>query len=113
MVLGMISSSQIKEHLAEYIAKQISLEELEDWFVPNSRDIRRSQSEAAKFVTFAVEGALTEFLTGIYDEYELRDEFSKIVSADTTSFEFRDATINTPIITWSTASRMVPVFARL
>jgi hypothetical protein len=108
----MISSSQIKEHLALYLAKQISLEQLENWFVPNSRDIRRSQSEAARVVTFAVEGALAEYLSGIYSEHELRNELFQIVSADTKYVVFRDAMVYDPVLSWITSSPTVPVFAR-
>jgi hypothetical protein len=113
ITLDMISSSQIKEHLALYLEKQISLEQLENWFVPNSRDIRRSQSEAAKVVTFAVEGALAEYLSGIYSEHELRNELSQVVSADTKVVIFRDAMAYEPVLSWVTSSQTpIPAFAR-
>jgi hypothetical protein len=112
MVLAMMSSSQIKEHLALYLGKQISLEQLENWFVPNSRDIRRSQSEAAKFVAFAVEGALAEYLSGIYTERELRNELSQVVSADTKFWVFQDAMAYAPVLSWVTSAQTIPVFAR-
>lgn len=99
--------------MALYLEKQISLEQLENWFVPNSRDIRRSQSEAAKVVTFAVEGALAEYLSGIYSEHELRNELSQVVSADTKVVIFRDAMAYEPVLSWVTSSQTtIPAFAR-
>lgn len=92
---------------------QISLEQLENWFIPNSRDIRSSQSEAAKIVAFAVEGVLAEYLSGIYSEHEFRNELSQIVRADTKYVMFREAMVYNPCMSLVTSSRVVPVFARL
>lgn len=86
-----MSSSQIKQHLALYLANRISLGQFEDWFVPNTRDIRRTRSEAAMALTFAIEGALSEHLSRILDERELISELLQILHADNKVVEIVDA----------------------
>lgn len=86
----MVSSSQIKEHLALYLANRTSLGQFEDWFVPSTRDIRRTRSEAAMALTFAIEGALSEYLSQILDERELRSELLQILHADNKVVEIVD-----------------------
>lgn len=83
----MVSSSQIKERLALYLANRISLGQFEDWFVPNTRDIRKTRSKAAMVLTFAIEGTLAEYLSRILDDKELRDELFQILHADNTILE--------------------------
>jgi hypothetical protein len=43
----MISGSQIKEWLARYLDNEISFSKFEEWFIPNTREIRKTRSEAA------------------------------------------------------------------
>jgi len=83
----MVSSSQIKERLALYLANRISLGQFEDWFVPNTRDIRRTRSQAAMALTFAIEGTLSEYLSGVLDDRELRSELLQVLHADSAVVE--------------------------
>jgi len=83
----MVSSSQIKACLALYLANRISLGQFEDWFVPNTRDIRRTRSEAAMSLTFAIEGVLSEYLSRVLDDRELHIELQMILHAGNTILE--------------------------
>jgi hypothetical protein len=87
----MVSSSQIKERLALYLANRLSLGQFEDWFIPNTRDIRKTRSEAAMALTFAIEGTLSEYLSQILDERELRGELAQILGAENKIIEIGSA----------------------
>jgi hypothetical protein len=86
----MVSNSQIKERLAQYLAARITLEQFEDWFVPNTRDIRRTHSKAAISLAFEIEGSLSEYLSRVLDEQELRNELLQILHADSKFVEIID-----------------------
>lgn len=80
---AMISNSQIKEQLVLYLEKRIPLAKFEDWFIPNTRDIHASHSQAAMATAIAVEGNLSEYLSGILNEEELHKELYAVVHQDT------------------------------
>ena len=114
---GMVSSSQIKEHVALYLANQTDLGQFEDWFVPNTRDVRRTRSEEAMSLTFGVEAALSEYLSRIINEAELRQELIALIHRSTCEFTHYDAPIpifaNKPELPIRIAtSPALPVFAR-
>ena len=112
-----MSSSQIKEHVALYLANQTDLGQFEDWFVPNTRDVRRTRSEEAMSLTFGVEAALSEYLSRIINEAELRQELIALIHRSTCEFTHYDAPIpifaNKPELPIRIAtSPALPVFAR-
>jgi hypothetical protein len=75
----MVSSSQIKEQLAQFLARRISLDTFEDWLVQNTWDIHRSGSIAAESLAFAVEESLSEYSSQHLSERELRSELSTLI----------------------------------
>lgn len=105
----MVSSSQIKQHVAQYLANQTNLADFENWFVPNTRDIRKTRSEAALAVTFSIEGILSDYLSKVLDERELRNELSQILDADNKIVEIIDAPITVYSFRSSAPSQLVPV----
>ena len=79
----MVSSSQIREQLAQFLDGQISLDEFEDWFVQNTWNIHLSGSVSAEMLTFAIEESLSEYSSEHIDEAILRSELSNIIGAET------------------------------
>ena len=67
-----------------FLNGEINLESFEDWFAQNTWNIHQSGSVAAEAVTFAIEESLAEYSSGHISESELREEFSRILEAETT-----------------------------
>lgn len=105
----MVSNSQIKEHLALYLAGRTSLGQFEDWFIPNTRDIRRTHSQAAMSLAFAIEGNLSEYLSRILDERELRNELLQILHADSKIVEIVDTPQQVLSFRYSSPVAFLPV----
>ncbi len=82
MFCAMVSSSQIREQIARYLADRRLLEEFENWFIQNTRDIRKTRSEAAISLAFDVEALLSEYSSDHIDEKELRTQLSEILQAE-------------------------------
>jgi hypothetical protein len=90
MILSaMVSSSQLRDYLSLYAANRISFVQFEDWFIPNTRDIRKTHSESAIHLTFEIEAALAEYLSQILNEQELREELSDLAHAETKSAVYK------------------------
>lgn len=87
----MVSSSQIREQIARYLADRRLLEEFENWFIRSTRDIRKTRSESAISLTFDVEALLSEYSSGHIDEQELRADLSQILHAENKVVEIVDA----------------------
>lgn len=87
----MVSSSQIREHLAHFLYGQIGLDAFEDWFVQNTWNIHQSGSVAAEQLTFAIEESLSEHSSRHIGERELRSELSQILGAQNSVVEIVDA----------------------
>ena len=101
MFLAMVSSSQIKEQLARYLEDRISLAQFEDWFIPSTRDIRKSHSDAAIMLSFDVEGALVEHSSGILNDDEFRNDLTQLVYRDNMFVTFA----NVPKLVWNVTER--------
>ena len=78
----MVSSSQIRELLSQFLGGQIDLDSFEDWFVRNTWNIHSSGSVAAESLTFAIEESLSEYSSQHLSLEELRDELSQILGAE-------------------------------
>jgi hypothetical protein len=75
---AMANASDIREHLAQLLSEQISLDDFEDWFVPYSWNIHKQGDEASQRFAYAIEHALSRFSQ---DSGELRDRLSELLSA--------------------------------
>lgn len=106
----MVSSSQIKEQLAQFLDGKNTLDAFEDWFVQNTWNIHLSGSAAAEALTFAIEESLSEHSSGHISEKELRQELSELIHRDTKELVFSEV----PRISWAiTSLPAFAVFARL
>lgn len=57
----MVSASQIRDKILEFLTDAVSLDEFEDWIVQRTWNVHLSGSVAAEELTFAVEEALSEY----------------------------------------------------
>ena len=78
----MISSSQIRERIAQFLGGLIDLDTFEDWIIASTWNVHRGQSRAAEELTFAVEESLSEYSSGHIDEHALRNELSEILQRE-------------------------------
>ena len=106
----MVSSSQIRERLAQFLDRQISLDEFEDWFVQNTWNIHLSGSVSAEALTFAIEESLSEYSSEHIDEAALRSELLSIIGAESKIVRIKE---DEPQLVYSFAaagrSRFLPV----
>ena len=62
----------IRERLASYLAKEISLRAFEDWFVPETWDVDQLGDLALINLVYGIKLRLAEFSHGDWTENELR-----------------------------------------
>jgi hypothetical protein len=62
----------IRERLASYLAKEISLRAFEDWFVPETWDVDQLGDLALMNLVYGIKLRLAEFSHGDWTENELR-----------------------------------------
>ncbi len=62
----------IRERLAAYLAKEISLHEFEDWFFPETWDVDQLGDLALTNLVYGIKLRLAEFSNGDWTENELR-----------------------------------------
>lgn len=78
----MISPSQIRETIAEFLERRIDLNSFEDWIVRYTWNVHKDGSVAAENLTFAVEEALSEYSNRELNENDLRSALSKILGSE-------------------------------
>lgn len=75
-------SFDFKEQIQRYIESQITLEELEDWYVPRLRELLMiPESSDAAFVAI-IEEARIQLETGVLSEDELRASLAHSIYID-------------------------------
>lgn len=77
----MLAESEIRDRLARYLAKEIPLEEFEDWFVQQSWNMHQGSPEAAQMLASAIELRLAEHSSGHLTEEELQQELRSFVTS--------------------------------
>jgi hypothetical protein len=87
MGCAMVSASQIRNKLAFYLAGIVSLEAFEDWFAVQTWNVEHAGSKAAEILTYDIEACLTEYTSSHISESELRQEFDKLIHAETKVFQ--------------------------
>lgn len=102
----MVSSSQIRDYLAQLLDNKIDVGVFEDWLIQNTWNIHQSGSTAAEALTFAIEESLSEYSSGHLDEIRLHEELSQVLHAETKSVEIADV----PQVVWSFRSSTPVVF---
>lgn len=76
----MIIESQIRFWLARFLAREVSLECFEDWFVQQSWDMHQDSEPNAQKVVASIELRLAEYTNGHLSEDDLRDELRPFAS---------------------------------
>ena len=66
------SFAAIREHLADYLRGDSSLDEFQAWFIPATWDLDVTGAEAAQKLTHGIKLRLAEYTNGDLDEQELR-----------------------------------------
>ncbi|SRR6266545_1724490 len=70
----------IRQKLIDYLQNAISLDEFQEWFVPNTWDIHLSGEPGAIALTNDIELRLSEYSSGHLPEAQMRREFSQLLS---------------------------------
>jgi hypothetical protein len=86
----MVSSSQIKERIVQFLDGHMDLENFENWFIQNTWNIHLSGSTAAESLTFAVEESLSEYSSKNISEQQLCEELRQILQAENIMVEIVD-----------------------
>ena len=77
-------SSELKEKIIEFIETEITLEQLEEWFVPRLPIFLRSPHTTDADVVSAIELSLAEVQEEIRTETEVRDYLKEVLSEQDT-----------------------------
>jgi hypothetical protein len=71
---------EIRDRLARYLNREISLDEFEEWFVPVAWSIEQARNPRAIELAGELELRLAEFSNGHWTEAELRSKLEPLVS---------------------------------
>ena len=74
----MANVSDIREHLAQLLSKQMSLDAFEEWFAPYSWNIHKHGDEKAQEFAYSIEHILSRFDE---DSNELRQQLTQLSGA--------------------------------
>jgi hypothetical protein len=72
--------NEIRDNLASYLLREISLSDFEDWFVSASWNVVQSKNQDSIDLVYEIELLLAEFSNGDWSEEELKDNFRPLVS---------------------------------
>ena len=67
-------SYELRERVLDYINNRITIEALEDWYVPRLRQLLKDPNSADANVIAAIEHAIFHLNEGIESEYEAKDK---------------------------------------
>lgn len=84
----MIADYQIRERLARYLHKEISLEQFEDWLVQRSWNMHLDSDKSAQKLASAIELHLAEYSSGHLDESGLRNELIRFFTKYSVQISF-------------------------
>lgn len=80
----MITEAQIQEQLFNYLTRQISLNEFEDWLVLNSWNMHRDSSDASQRLVGALELRFGEYSNGHLSDEALERELRGLIASNLT-----------------------------
>ncbi len=84
----MIADYEIRQWLARYLHKSVSLDQFEDWIAQRSWDMQRDSSDEAQKLASAIELRLAEHSSGHLDERHLRGELLPLVTTYNATVHF-------------------------
>lgn len=74
----MVDALQIRQRLAEYLLGITSLQQFEDWFVPATWDIHKSNDPEVEVLTDEIESNLSEYTGGQLSQQDLQKALSDL-----------------------------------
>ena len=77
----MIADYQIRQWLARYLHKEVSLDQFEDWIVQQSWNMHLDSELSAQNLASAIELRLAEYSSGHLDENQLRSELLPFITS--------------------------------
>lgn len=77
----MVNAFEIRQRLAEYLQGIISLRQFEDWFVPATWDIHKSNDPESEALTDEIESNLSEYTGGQLSRHDLEKALSDLAQA--------------------------------
>ena len=77
----MLSAHEIREHLAGYILRDVSLDDFEDWFVSNSWNVRQTSPLDVQKLVFDIESRLSEHSGGHINESSLHRALAELIQS--------------------------------
>jgi hypothetical protein len=86
----MLAANEIREHLAKYLANEVSLSEFEDWLVVHSWNVHQMDNPEAKGLVHSIELRLSEFSSGHLSESALQRELAPLAKPIRTSVVFEE-----------------------
>ena len=94
------SEIEIREQIARFLAKEISLDTFEDWFAPRSWNFHQASSQVLREMVSEIELLLAEFSSGHLTEDDLRSRLGHFATVYRISFD----TTSSPVFFTFTAS---------
>jgi|SRR6185436_1745912 len=76
----MINESQIRQHIASFLAGKESLADFEDWLARNSWNMHKDSEQNAQDLVSDIELRLSEFSSGHLSEDELKQELASLAN---------------------------------
>jgi hypothetical protein len=70
---------QIRDQVSRWLSGQMSLRELEDWFVPATWDNHKANNTEAEELANAIELLLSEYTDGVLSKDEFRREITEAI----------------------------------
>jgi hypothetical protein len=86
----LVSSSQIREQIARYVDRKITLDRFYSWFIQNTWDIHKSGSVAAESLTFSIADIFSDYAGSRLSAKELRNMLLQLLEADNRHIEITD-----------------------
>jgi hypothetical protein len=107
----MITKSEIREELFRYLARQITLNEFEDWLVVHSWNMHQDSDQAARGLVGAIELRLSEYSADHLNDEGLERELQGLLAPSEIVW-IGDAQPIKPIVKGSSASESREVFVQ-
>ena len=78
----MANASEIRTHLADWLDGKFSLAEFEDWFVPETWNVHKSNDPEAESLADEIELRLSEYSGGHLRAEQLREELKELANSN-------------------------------
>lgn len=108
----MVSASQIREKIVDFLSAEIHLDDFEDWIVQNTWNVHQSGSLAAEDLTFSVEEALSEYSRSVLEYHELTKALENLVGEENHSIDVATAPPTEPILSLWGRSPVLRAYVR-